>query len=90
MKTIFDFRPTNAELIALFGFDKERMAYGFCVFKLPLEDYDIENSLEGKLLDLALLFELRRLHEEAGKVWKQIPKLRHQYSRNKKGVKVID
>ena len=81
MKTIFDYNPTDAELIELFGFDKEAdtMAYGFSVFKLPNSDYDKENSNEGKLLDLALLFEHRELLDEAKAIWKQIPDIDRQY-----------
>ncbi|MFC4213043.1 hypothetical protein ACFOWA_17740 [Pedobacter lithocola] len=81
MKTIFDYNPTESELIELFGFDKETdtMAYGFLVFKLPIKNYDKENSEDGKLLDLALLFEKRKLLNEANAIWKQIPDIEKQY-----------
>jgi len=81
MKTIFDYNPTQEELIDLFGLDKESdsMAYGFSVFLLPNKTYDQENSEEGKLLDLAKLFEFRGLESEAKEIWAKIPDVERQY-----------
>jgi len=81
MKTIFDYNPTDNELVELFGFDKksDSMAYGFSVFLLPVADYLNENSAEGKLLDVAKLLDLRGLTQEALEIWKQIPDIARQY-----------
>jgi hypothetical protein len=81
MKTIFDFSPTDAELLELFGYNKESdsMAYGFSVFSLPNKDYKKENNRDGMLLDLAKLFELRGQQKEAADIWVQIPDIERQY-----------
>lgn len=81
MKTIFDYNPTNPELVELFGYDKksDSMAYGFSVFLLAVKDYNFENNDEGKLLDLAKLLEHRGLVKEANEVWSKIPDIERQY-----------
>lgn len=81
METIFDYNPTDEELVELFGYDKqtESMAYGFSVFLLPIKTYDQENSNDGKLLDLAKLLELRGLQEAAKEIWANIPDIESQY-----------
>lgn len=81
MKTIFDYEPSDKELKELFGFDNEAdtMAYGFSIFPLPNKDYDRENDDEGKLLDLAKLFEYRGQKEQAAEIWAKIPDVARQY-----------
>ncbi|WP_131535498.1 hypothetical protein [Pedobacter nototheniae] len=81
MKTIFDYNPTNPELVELFGYDKksDSMAYGFSVLLLPVKDYKVENSEEGTLLDLAKLLEHRGLVKEADEIWSKIPDIERQY-----------
>ncbi|RZJ83795.1 MAG: hypothetical protein EOO20_22170 [Chryseobacterium sp.] len=81
MKTIFDYNPTNRELVELFGFDEvsNSMAYGFCVLLLPVERYDDVNPDDAKLLDLAKLFEHRGMKKEAAAIWSKIPDIERQY-----------
>jgi len=81
MKTIFDYNPSEKELIELFGFDKrsDSMAYGFSVFLLPNKNYEKENTDDGKLLDIAKLLEFRGQKEEAADIWVQIPDIERQY-----------
>lgn len=81
MKTIFDYNPTDKELKELFGFDRktDSMAYGFSIFPLPNKDYEKENDDEGRLLDLAKLFEYRGQTNEAAEIWAKIPDVARQY-----------
>lgn len=79
--TLFDYTPTNAELVELFGFDEKAnaMAYGFSIVALPIKEYDDRTTKEEKLLDIAQLLELRGEQEEAAAIWKQIPDIERQY-----------
>lgn len=79
--TLFDYTPTTAELVELFGYDEKAnaMAYGFSIIALPIKEYDDRTTKEEKLLDIAQLLELRGKHEEAAAIWKQIPDIERQY-----------
>lgn len=81
MKTLFDYTPTNAELVELFGFDEKAnaMAYGFSIVALPVKEYDARTTAEERLLDVAQLLELRGQRDEAIAIWKQIPDVERQY-----------
>ncbi|WP_316851183.1 hypothetical protein [Pedobacter agri] len=81
METIFDYNPTDEELVKLFDYDRQSdsMSYGFSVFSLPNKDYDKENSDEGKLFDIAKLLELRGMKKEASTIWSKIPDVQRQY-----------
>lgn len=79
--TLFDYTPTNAELVELFGYDEKAnaMAYGFSIVALPIKGYNDRTTKEEKLLDIAQLLEFRGKQEEAAAIWKQIPDIERQY-----------
>lgn len=81
MKTIFDFNPTEIELKELFGFNTETdsMSYGFSIIPQPNSEYSTTTSTEEKILDIALLLELRGEQKVANEFWSKIPDVARQY-----------
>jgi len=80
MKTIFNYDPTDAELVELFGYDAQGMTLtaGTSVFPKPVAEYN-NISDEEKLLDIAQLLELRGQKAAAAELWGQIPDLHFQW-----------
>lgn len=80
METIFDFNPSDDELIDILGYNQQTRE-----IQLPLwggvvsvNKYNSSVSNEGRIFNIALLLESRN-DERAKEYWAQIPEIEQQY-----------
>lgn len=80
METIFDFNPSDDELIDILGYNQQTRE-----IQLPLwggvvsvNKYNSSVSNEGRIFNIALLLESRN-DERAKEYWSQIPDIELQY-----------